>query len=1092
MFNSTNGCCFDAPSKNKCAEGIGADSVLCKHELCSRAKTSGISFTELDTIKWYDTRIRLAKTQRMETALVKQREVELARIRQSEDEDRAVRARKQAKKGQAQPKIGAESSNNILVEDDDPRDVGTMIFQTRIALTHAHKYNAMVHAQKRNEADLARCTDEVSLLNLQKTQQGSDYDKLVDRLNKAEMRSKTLVEDAQWYTDMIAEAIQASSRHKQSTFWRDFDLNFDSSDPDMIELCSHLNGLTTELGMDVVDNPEHAYAALRRCMSFPRDQMPRPVQKTIDDIQKIIVKTQKYFKYKKPQSSDASDPDIPDCFSLLGDLRTSLCRLSAPQSLQGDNLNDPSTVYSNLLNVETEALCQLYQEYARVWLLTPDQISLSLRDITATFVGKSPMPHLTEPMLDVMTSAFIDMSSARTLIEDLEDTSDQILDAKLGGMVFARAERKSDWLMEALEEVEARFETVYGRRLPKRILLAMQRVRVSVEDRLRSIGSSAQQPQQDTIQSAGNTPEGQLTRAAPSSESPTAPTASVMPARRKLLPRGERYQNHYETTTAAMAVAWIGPQAAKKMSSFCILQQKAYERALLPLPPEVLDRQECVRRIASSKAGSQLQKHGNRSCSHCFTARDRAGQKTSKFAEDFLAEKEVNEFEIPCDGPPEVTDEEIFGYLGATVERIQSIARGEAKLEYLCRIAYKLGLEADAAMAVGNDWLEPFRCFEELFCYYSPLPHELKIALDHAKGRIWRSSECLKTYPIADRKLIEDVLTITEKIRAKELTFTNNDDSWRDDVPDIARASEEETLAETAKYHSAVWNQVFSDPTQLENFLDVLRDRPLSSDRLSIPAFDAAANDMRQLLKEGKIEVCKELLLAITRPYLEKTDELPVPEQILSAALAELAQRTMSSEETIKEAMELRQKRLLEVHFEKAERQTAAIQAQIEAIRQLQDSPEPAERSPTRVYTKISAPMMTQADFLKLFKAYDENVNAVTDFPPLTRQQYNDSDHPMVDIACRIQLQCFDSVRMMQLMAENRGWTEMAKQMGESLTNCGLVEDAEGHFPDGWGNDDESDDGEGVDGREVVYPMLEAEELLEELVERGRDLANPI
>ena len=72
---------------------------------------------------------------------------------------------------------------------------------------------------------------------------------------------------------------------------------------------------------------------------------------------------------------------------------------------------------------------------------------------------------------------------------------------------------------------------------------------------------------------------------------------------------------------------------------------------------------------------------------------------------------------------------------------------------------------------------------------------------------------------------------------------------------------------------------------------------------------------------------------------------------------------------------------------------------------------------------------------------------------------------------------------MMQLMAENRGWTEMAKQMGESLGNCGLVEDAEGHFPDGWGNDDESDDGEVVDGREVQFSMPEAEELLAELVE---------
>jgi hypothetical protein len=1037
--------------------------VLCKHELCSRAKTAGISFTELDTIKWYDTRIRLAKTQRMETALVKQREVELARIKQSEDEDRAVRTRKQAKRGQAQPKIGAESSNNTHVEDDGLLDVGTVIFQTRIALMHAHKYNAMVHAQKRNDADLVRCADEVILLKLQTTQQGSDYEKLVDQLNKAEMRSKTLVEDARWYTDKIAEAIQASSRHKQSTFWRDFDLNFDSSDPNKIELCSHLNGLTTELGMDVVNNPEHAHAALRRCMSFPRDQMPPPVQKTIDHIQKIVVKTQRCFKSKKPLSSGASDPDIPDCFSLLGDLRTSLCRLQPPQSLQEDNLNDPFTVYSNLLNVETEALSQLYQEYTRVWQLTPNQISLGLRDITATFVGKSPMPQLTELMLDVLTSAFIDMSRARALIEDLEDTSDQILDARLGGMVFVRAERKSAWLMEALEEVEARLETVYGQRLPQRIVLAMRRVRVSVEDRLRSVGSSPQQPQEDTIQSTGSTPEGQSTRTAPFRESPTFPTASIMPARRKLLPRGERYQNHYETTAVAMAVAFMGPQAAKKMSSFCILQQKAYERAGLAVPAEVLDRQKYVRRIASLKAGSQLQRHGNCNCSHCVTAWDSFGHKTSKFTEDFSTKKDTREFEITCDGPREVTDEEILGYLGATVERIQSIARGEAKLAYLCWIAYKVSLEADAATSVGNDWREPFRRFEEFFRYYSPISHELKIALDHAKGEIWKSSECLKTYPIADRTLIEDVLTITEKIRAKELTFTNSDDSWRDDVPDVARASEEETLAETAKYHSAVWNQVFSDPTQLDNFLGVLRDRPLSSDRLSIPAFDAAANDMRQLLNEGKVELCKELLLTITRPYLEKTDELPVPEQILSAALAELAERTTSSEETIKEAMELRQKRLLELHFEKAGRQTAAIQAQIEAIRQLQDSPEAAEGSPTQKSTGISAPTMTQADFLKLFKAYDENVNAVTYFPHLIRQQYDDSDHPMVDIACRVQLQCFDSVRMMQLMAENRGWTEMAEQMGESLTNCALVEDAEGHFPDGCGND-ESEDGEDVDG----------------------------
>ena len=111
-FTSGNSCCLDNID-NMCPE----NDCPCKHEICSRATSAGISAgisaSEMSTIKYYDLRLMNEKSERMKTALRKQRDIELERLKKLEDEEKEVKARKAARNPAPSPAMGASTSKKF-------------------------------------------------------------------------------------------------------------------------------------------------------------------------------------------------------------------------------------------------------------------------------------------------------------------------------------------------------------------------------------------------------------------------------------------------------------------------------------------------------------------------------------------------------------------------------------------------------------------------------------------------------------------------------------------------------------------------------------------------------------------------------------------------------------------------------------------------------------------------------------------------------------------------------------------------------------------------------------------------------------------
>jgi hypothetical protein len=97
-FTGTSSCCLDF------APNASGPRSRCHHEICTRSKRGGVSWMEMDTIKYYQARISTERSQRMKSALRKQRDVELERVKKDDEEELAMRNRRSAHLDKAQRK----------------------------------------------------------------------------------------------------------------------------------------------------------------------------------------------------------------------------------------------------------------------------------------------------------------------------------------------------------------------------------------------------------------------------------------------------------------------------------------------------------------------------------------------------------------------------------------------------------------------------------------------------------------------------------------------------------------------------------------------------------------------------------------------------------------------------------------------------------------------------------------------------------------------------------------------------------------------------------------------------------------------------
>ncbi|RMZ88652.1 hypothetical protein DV736_g4118, partial [Chaetothyriales sp. CBS 134916] len=148
-FTGKGSCCLDVPNDTSSTGLLTARNTVCHHEICTRAKSQGISWMEMDTIKYYQARITSEKSQRMKNALRKQRDVELARVKKDEEEEHALRLRRST----FQDKAFANGNNELLSPSlGESSDVALL---EKNGLVDP-KENAILEAAKENEAVVKR------------------------------------------------------------------------------------------------------------------------------------------------------------------------------------------------------------------------------------------------------------------------------------------------------------------------------------------------------------------------------------------------------------------------------------------------------------------------------------------------------------------------------------------------------------------------------------------------------------------------------------------------------------------------------------------------------------------------------------------------------------------------------------------------------------------------------------------------------------------------------------------------------------------------------------------------------------------------
>ena len=986
IYKGSRTCCLDASSK-ACTSNIVQSHGRCKHDFCARAYSTGISGRELDTLQWYDMRVQFEKTLRMKDALLKQRDVELVRIKHDEDEEQARAARRANKKDNSGSSYRpASTTRKGLDELVCPQDLATIIFESRMTMMQIHKYNIFIGARQRTMEELAKCSDVGSMARLQKSTSESSGDALEKQLRSAQIRSESLKKDVERYTMKIEEAVRAS---RIVADWQrgedNFVMHLDSIDSNARELCALVTGLLTDLGMPVemIGNIQHAQSALGHIMQQPVSAKSAKVQKTLDHIKDVINNSR-----TRSGRSTASSPNAASYTPMptsSGDLRN---RIISHSVKYGESAVFATEVYSELIHIEDAALIEIHDGYQSL-IAFPDKLAEFLENVKEKAVATSPKPEITGKMLDILVSTWYDMSKGFAILTNLDELSDQALLAEISGLVFARAERKVEWLRGAFLATEAMLDAVSIRPLHARVTNALQRVQKSVQERTtagRNVTVLPKRPQEPALTSARTVESISRPQILPASRleteeinsgsatdvahkgknmavtTPVILTTSLVPgpARRKLLPRGERHQNPDDTLEATAKVAGMGTNLAKKMSDFCVLRQKVYERAGLALSPEATYYMNQIKRFAY-EPGILARNHRDCECPPCIARRTKSADKTSKFTEGF-SDTFSNAFEVTIDGRA-VEEDELLGYGGATVQRIRSIASGEASLEYICWIAHKVGEEADKVEAAGEDWGSLLERFENFFTYHAEIPLELELALEVVKGEILPPPDYREFYPSEQWPIIDEIFAIMGRIEAQQLKFENGTDDWELTRPMVPKP------------------------------LNLRRDR---------------------LDLVGKIESAE-----------TTTETLALGEKQLCSARDPQTPAKQTETERLRS--------------DRNQNQRQALQAQINSTR------ESHETNATLPPEFLGPAIQTR------FNAYNAAAWPIINYiSTLTEDKLKPEEDLRLVIAVKVQMQHLDCVRMLQLVAEFRGWDATTTQMKEHLDRWGFREDDEGHYPDFW------------------------------------------
>ena len=515
-FTGSGICCLD--SDTACGERAGKGDIPCKHELCTRAKLKGVSWMEMDTIKYYHARILSEKSQRMQKALRKQRDVELLRVKKDGDEEAALRARRNAvldKATRSSPvPTQAKKTEKGITLDTSASDMLPMASKDFLL---DPKNSLILEAAKENEHVVRRIRDRLDKIR---------HDVNAGRVSPADARVKLDQANSE-----MAEAERRNNEFRQMIL--DAEPALAQPQPPRAPLSVTTTNtpasLTTVLRNTLASPSADAFSqALSVIKGFFSASDPHDVQTAIADLRGVLELNgpmspvlQKSFKaleemLAKPNAKGFAF-DVTTCdgktrtrnnvVEVMMNLRLKMQGSKDPSAAAADpDLNlDEDTIKANLecIKVEDAAKKDMHKVAERLAAETGENLTTALKKVKAKAILKSPIPPLSDIVLDDVIRDILFHRSVKALLTEAVDGASLVqLSAKFTSLVLAYSRSKPGKYLAILNGAKE-YVSKISRNPPQVLREAISKVEISMakfveahEERQRKIVTAVKAPPQ--------------------------------------------------------------------------------------------------------------------------------------------------------------------------------------------------------------------------------------------------------------------------------------------------------------------------------------------------------------------------------------------------------------------------------------------------------------------------------------------------------------------------------------------------------------------------------------------------------------------
>lgn len=457
-FTGHGTCCLDADTDSICAGDSHGRGFPCKHEVCKRAKTKGVSWMEMDTIKYYHARIMAEKSQRMQKALRKQRDVELVRVKKDDDEEFALRNRKSSilDKAARPPLDGPHPGKS---DKGSPLDQSTLDALASKDFLLDPRNSAILEAAKENEHIVRRIRARLDKIR---------HDVNAGRVSPADARVKLDQANSE-----MAEAERKNNEFRQMIL---------DAEPTLPHIQQQTNpaSLSNVLSKTLASSNADAFSqALTVMKGFFSASDPHDVQTAITDLRSVLELNgpmspvlQKSFQALEDMLAKPNAKGFTvDVTTADGQTRTcnNVVEVMMNLRLKMQGKDPQSTIPDAELNMDKETMeanreCQKMEAQAKEDMKKmikkmanePDEkVMKALSTIKTRAVLKSRIPPLSDIVIgETMNILMAERSLAALTQEAREGSSLLEISGKLTTIVITGAQKKPEKYMAILKVVK--------------------------------------------------------------------------------------------------------------------------------------------------------------------------------------------------------------------------------------------------------------------------------------------------------------------------------------------------------------------------------------------------------------------------------------------------------------------------------------------------------------------------------------------------------------------------------------------------------------------------------------------------------------